>query len=374
MRRWSTGLVWSALCVLPGPACWCGGSDDLYRIDVDVALHPYAYDGMLRQMDDAGIARAVNLAGGPPGEILSTLVQLGELTRSRLLVVANVDWRDVDEADFGSRAARSLERAVALGARGLMVSRDLGLGVRTRDGRLLAVDDPRLDPLWAQAATLNVPVWLSVAAPAAYFEPIDERNVRRAELEAAPELSLADGRTPHRDELLIARDMVIARHPRTTFICPALASAADDLAAVDTLLELFGNVYVDTATALSDLGNYPPDVVRSFFLKHQRRLLFGSGLDVNEKNARLGSPAQPAQTSEEIQQFYTGHWRYFETLDPDVANPIPIQSDSTRQGLGLPRATLHAIYHGNAERLLRLATVSATDFLVVPPAAAAHSP
>ncbi|MBN2358637.1 MAG: amidohydrolase family protein [Deltaproteobacteria bacterium] len=367
MRRPGSALAIAVVCGALAPACWCGGSPDpLYRIDVDVSLHPYAYDEMLRQMDDAGIARAVNLAGGPPGEILSTLVQLGELTHSRIVVVANVDWRDVDEADFGSRAARSLERAVALGARGLMVTRDLGLGVRTRDGRLLAVDDPRLDPLWAQAAALDVPVWLSTAAPAAYFEPIDDRNPRRAEIEAAPELCLADGRGPRREDLLIARDMVIARHPRTTFVCPALASTTDDLAAVDTLLELFGNVYVDTATALSDLGSYPPDVVRSFVLKHQRRLLFGSGLEANDKNARLGTPAQIAQDGEQIQRFYAAHWRYFETLDPDIANPIPIQSDSMRQGLGLPRSVLHAIYHGNAERLLKLAAVSTADFRSLP--------
>ncbi|MFH1809024.1 MAG: amidohydrolase family protein [Pseudomonadota bacterium] len=334
-------------------ACTRGSAEPtLPRIDVDVRLHPYAYDAMLRLMPQLSLVRAINLDGGPPGEVLATLVELGELSRGRILVFTSVDWRDVDAADFGTRAARQLERAVALGARGLVVDKALGLGVATRDGKLLAVDDPRLDPLWAKAAELQVPVFLHTADPAPYFEPVDRHNKRRAEIQRIPALAMGDARFPRRQDLLAQRDMVLSRHPRTTFVCMGLASSPDDVAGVDALLDAFPNAMVDTATALSDLAGQPVDRVRAFFRKHRQRILFGSGLDVDERGWTLGSPAQRAIEPEEARAYYTRHFRFFETLDPEVPNPIPLHGPAVLQGLGLGADVLEAIYLRNAERVL----------------------
>ena len=40
----------------------------------------------------------------------------------------------------------------------------------------LAIDDPRLDPLWATAGELGLPVLIHIADPVAFFEPLDETN------------------------------------------------------------------------------------------------------------------------------------------------------------------------------------------------------
>jgi len=349
------------LVLLCAVACWlgagcgpCASATTPHRIDVHVELHPYAYDHMLRQMEEAGIARAVNLAGGPPGEILAMLVELGELSQLRLLTVTNVDWRDVDDPDFGGRAARNLERAVALGARGLMITKALGLGVATRDGRLLAVNDPRLDPLWAKAAELDVPVWLHTADPAPYFAAIDEANPRREELERQPSLGYFDERYPRREDLLMERDLVIARHPRTTFICTGLASSPGDLASVDALLDLFPNVYVDSAAPLVDLQRQPYETVRAFFIKHHNRVLFGSGLKMGERQTQLGSPLEVAREGGAVARYLDIHRRYFESAEQPLPNPTPVLGAEQLQGLALPAGVLRAIYHENAERLLKL--------------------
>ena len=54
--------------------------------------------------------------------------------------------------------ARRLRDGVAAGAAGLKVWKTLGLRARDAAGRLVPVDDPRLDPLWATAGELGVPV------------------------------------------------------------------------------------------------------------------------------------------------------------------------------------------------------------------------
>ncbi len=326
------------------------------RIDVHVGLHPHSYDRMLRTMDDSGLSRVINLDGGPAGEVLATLVELGELSRSRVLSLASVDWRDVDAADFGARAARDLSRAIDLGARGLMVDRALGLGVSTRNGRLLDIDDPRLDPLWARAAELGVPVFWHAAGAAPYFRPVDRSNPRFEELRQAPQLSMADARFPARAELLRRRDAVLSRHPHTTFVCTGLASSADDLGALAQLLDANANVHVDTAGVLAELDAQSPDLVRGFLSRYRERVLFGSGLELGEAGALLGSAAAPSDDPEAPREFYRSHWRVFEEASAGLPSPIPMHGRAELQGLGLPAEVLADIYANNARRLLGLAT------------------
>ena len=68
-----------------------------------------------------------------------------------LLILAGLHWR--------STRATSAALVLTLGARGLKISKTLGLGIRTGDGRLLPVDTPLLDPVWAVAAELRMPIY-----------------------------------------------------------------------------------------------------------------------------------------------------------------------------------------------------------------------
>src|SRR5580704_13610905 len=76
----------------------------------------------------------------------------------RFIVFTQMDWRKIDDPDFGLEMVRQLDDAVARGARGLKLLKDLGLGVRDKTGRLIAIDDPRLDPVWRECGRLGIPV------------------------------------------------------------------------------------------------------------------------------------------------------------------------------------------------------------------------
>ena len=43
-----------------------------------------------------------------------------------------------------------LDDAMKRGARGLKVLKDLGLGLRDKSGNLVAIDEPRIDPVWEE--------------------------------------------------------------------------------------------------------------------------------------------------------------------------------------------------------------------------------
>ena len=51
-----------------------------------------------------------------------------------------------------------LEEAVELGCRGLKILKQLGFGYKDKTGKLITVDDPRIDPIWAKCGELGIPV------------------------------------------------------------------------------------------------------------------------------------------------------------------------------------------------------------------------
>ena len=118
--------------------------------------------------------------------------------RARLRRVAARPRRSARPRPAGSGTPPPAARA------GLKVWKLLGLRARDPDGRLVAVDDPRLDPLWAAAAELDLPVLIHIADPIAFFEPLDATNERWEELHAHPGLALlaaAAGRRRRRTRL-----------------------------------------------------------------------------------------------------------------------------------------------------------------------------
>ena len=136
----------------------------------------------------------------------------------RFIVFTQLDWSKVDDPDFGQEMVRQLDDAVARGARGLKFLKDLGLGVRLKSGKLLAIDDPRLDPVWSECGRLGIPVSIHTGDPEAFFLPTDGKNERYEELIGHPDWSFYGPQYPKLEELLEARNRVFARHPETHFV------------------------------------------------------------------------------------------------------------------------------------------------------------
>ena len=133
---------------------------------------------LARHLDAAGVERIVDLDGGTGPEVDREIARFRELD-GRVAVFAGVDIRHVPASDrFGEAMAADLLRARDVGARGLKVWKTLGLEARDRRGRLVALDDERLDPLWESAATARLPVLIHVADPLAFFQPLKRSNER----------------------------------------------------------------------------------------------------------------------------------------------------------------------------------------------------
>jgi len=333
------------------PARPAGG---VLAIDVHTHFGPDAADRTVELLARHGIDVAVNLSGMYPGGGLEEQLAAAARHPGHILVFTSPHWALADQGPgYGAHLADDLARAARLGARGLKISKALGLGVRDASGRLIPVDDAELDPLFERAGELGLPVAIHTGDPMAFWSRPDGANERRAELSVHPEWSLWGKDVPSWEELQAALERRIARHPHTTFIAVHFGNAPERPERVAALLERYPNLYIDTAARIPEIGRHPAEVMRALFIAHQDRILFGTDLGVGRKLTLGSSGAQPPGPAE-VERFFSATWRYFETADRGFAHPTPIQGDWTIDGLDLPPAVRSKIYRTNAARLLHL--------------------
>lgn len=288
---------------------------------------------------DAANVRTLVILTGKWGDALSRLHDaLVKPYPGRFVVFTQIDFSRVDEPDFGAAMAAQLRDSVARGARGLKVRKELGLGVRGRDGKLVAVDDPRFDPIWAECGRLGVPIAIHTGDPEAFFHPVDGTNERYEELVRHPGWSFHGKDFPSLPELLAAQERVVARHPETIFVSLHVGGWPENLDQVSAVLDRRKNLYVDIAARAAELGRQPRRA-RAFFLRHADRILFGT-------DASFSSEGRPPPLT------YAGYARLLETADEYFPyGGYPAQGRWHVYGLDLPPRVLEKVYHRNAERV-----------------------
>jgi predicted TIM-barrel fold metal-dependent hydrolase len=298
-------------------------------------------------LDAAGLDGLVDLDGGWGDGLVREIERWQVPLPGRVAVFAGLDYEMWSDAkSFGEVEAGRLRDGVAAGARGLKVWKTLGLHARDARGRLIAVDDERLDPVWATAGELGVPVTIHIADPIAFFEPLDAMNERWEELHERPDWHVWPTRPsgagpdvegyPPFDELIDGLEAIVVRHSATVFIGAHVGCAAEDLARVAAIFERCPNFRVDIAARLAELGRQPY-AARAFMVRWADRVLFGTD-------------------SAPDRRFLAIHRRFLETRDEsfdyDVEGP-PSQGRWQIHGLGLPDDVLRKIYADNARGLIR---------------------
>lgn len=322
------------------------------KFDVHTHLAPDGLERALALFAAHGVARAVNLSGGHKPEQLAVQLEAASRADGRILVFANLNYQHALAPGWVERQVEWLEQAQRMGARGLKIPKALGLGVGDPEGRRVPVDDPRIDPIFEAAGRLGLPVAMHVGDPTAFFDPPTPANERFEELSLNPDWSFADRSVfPTWEALFGEFERRVARHPRTTFIGVHFGNDPEDPPRVAAMLDRYPNYLVDTSARVGEIGRQPADRLRTLFVAHRRRILFGTDLGVGGDHLMLGAPGERPEDERDAVRFYEAHWRFFETPDRGMAHPTPIQGRWTVDGIDLPEDVLHDLYHANAERL-----------------------
>jgi predicted TIM-barrel fold metal-dependent hydrolase len=304
-------------------------------------------EDLLAVMDRCNVRMLVNLTGGRGEGLREAVEKYDRKYPARFLTFTEPWWSRANEPGYAKLQADLVEQAKRDGARGLKVVKTLGLYLRDRGGRLVRVDDPRFDPMWEACAAMGLPVAIHVSDPAAFFLPVDRFNERFEELNNHPDWSFYGAGFPSNEELLEARNRVIARHPKTTFVVLHVGNFAENLGHVSQCLDRFPNMHVDLAARIGELGRQPRTAAR-FFDRYQDRILFGT-------DAVPHGDETPQQIF--CDELYRIYYRFLETEDEYfnyAPAPVPPQGRWHIYGLGLPDEILRKTYFENAARLLAL--------------------
>jgi predicted TIM-barrel fold metal-dependent hydrolase len=312
-------------------------------------------------MDAVGLGIGVNLSGGTvtpgtngsPSAFERSKRLADTLFPGRFLYYFNLDYKGWDEPDFPARAVQQAEEAFRLGAAGFKEFKNLGLYRRDGQGKLIKIDDPKLDPFWKRLGELGLPVSIHVGDPKAFWLPFDSKNERWKELKDHRPWWFGDTNVyPPRMDLVNALDRVIAKHRGTTFVCVHFANNPEDIDWVDRALDRNPNMRADLAARMPELGRHDPKKVHKLFVKHQDRIFFATDFQVYDKLILGSSGDAERPTDRDAEIFYEKEWRWLETWDRNWEHMTPIQGDWTIRSIGLPSSVLRKIYFDNARKLL----------------------
>jgi uncharacterized protein len=255
-----------------------------------IDVHNHQYDmptqdlkKLVADMDGLNMGILVNLSGrGWHQKWEDGTTHLNESLKNaktnfpkRLAVFTNVEFKEVGSPNWGARAAKQIEDDVKAGAVGVKIYKSLGFsGIKDTDGKRVAVNDPRLDPVWAKCAELKVPVIIHTADPKSFWDPLDRYNERWLELKTHAGRKRTNNDPVPFDSLMREQHAVFKKHPNTTFINAHMGWFPNDLRKLDSLMIAFPNMYVEIGAVIAELGRQPR-ASKKFFDKWQDRILFG---------------------------------------------------------------------------------------------------
>jgi uncharacterized protein len=303
---------------------------------IDVHNHQFGMPSMdlstlTVQMDKLNMAVMVNLSGQSGNNIILSAKNIKENQPKRFIVFANVEFAGIGTEGWGEKAAQQLEQDVKNGANGLKIYKSLGFSVKDNNGKLVAIDDPRIDPVWKKAGELKIPVLIHTADPEPFWDPMDENNERWLELATHPRRKRSGTDPAPWQTLIDQQHRMFKKHPKTTFINAHFGWYPNDLGKLGTLMDEIPNMYVEFGAVIAELGRQPK-TAKKFFEKYQDRILFGKDSWVPEE--------------------YATYFRVLESEDEYFPYHKKYHAFWAMYGMGLPDNILKKVYYKNALRII----------------------
>lgn len=309
---------------------------------IDFHGHPQGLIGSAEALGRLGASldsinvRLMVAANNISGEQLKTTVaaiKSSPAMKDRVRVLTGISFANVGPG-WAEKAIAQLEADVAAGAVGIgEIGKGFGLTTKKPDGSRLKLDDPALDPVWAAAARLKLPVFVHTADPPEFFKAIDLTNERWLELALFPGRRYPQEQYPSFETLMTERDNMVKRNPKTTFVTAHMGWHGNDLGRLGRMMDAMPNLYTEVGAVLYDIGRQPR-AARDFFIKYQDRILFGK------------DSFQPEE--------YPYYWRVFETRDDYFDYYRDYHAFWKLYGIDLPDPVLKKVYYQNALRITPL--------------------
>ena len=303
---------------------------------IDVHGHQYRMPTqdlapVVEAMDTLNMSIMVNLSGRTGEDLKKSVENIKENFPNRFVVFANINFEGLDSIDWAEKKADQLALDVKNGAKGLKIYKSLGLRNKDVNGKRIAIDDVRLDPIWKKCGELGIPVLIHSADPKLFWDDFDKDNERWLELKTHPRRKRSDTNPVGWEQIIKEQHNMFKRHPETTFINAHMGWYSNDLGKLAELLDAMPNMNVGIGAIIAELGRQPR-FAKAFFEKYQDRVLFG-------------------KDSWQPDEFPT-YFRVLETADEYFPYHKKYHAFWSIYGLDLSDVVLKKVYYKNALRLV----------------------
>lgn len=303
---------------------------------IDVHNHQFTMpvqdlDKLVGEMDSLNMAVMVNLSGFRGKYLEWSLDNVKNSHPERFALFLNIDFEKLDDAGWPEETLKMMEEGVRQGVRGLKVYKTLGLSETDNEGKRIAIDDPRLDPVWAKCGELGIPVLIHSGEPVSFWNPKDKYNERWLELKQHPGRYRSPEDFPSFEQVMGEQHNVFRKHPGTKFINAHLGWFGNDLERLGKLLDEMPNVYTELGAVLAELGRQPR-FARQWLIRYQDRVMMG-------------------KDSYSVKEYYT-YFRVLETDDEYFDYYRKYHAHWKMYGLALPDSVLKKVYFKNALQVI----------------------
>ena len=205
--------------------------------------------------------------------------------------------------------------------------------------RRIPLNSQYYEGFWDKCESAGYAVLCHVADPEEFW---DERLIPEWAREKG--WGYYHGDFPSKEELYAEMHQILDEHPRLKIVLCHFYFISADLEKAEGFLNQYKNANLDLALGVELMYNISRrrDDWRSFFIKHQDRILFGTDIGVSQTlQEHLDRVWLLRNFLESDEEFYT----------PETADPLLTRYREPYVGLNLPRHVLWKIYAGNFMRL-----------------------
>ncbi len=311
---------------------------------IDAHAHTYLADPVFLQMLERQNVRVLNICvvdkyekGYEEAPLQHALaLKVYRAAKGRVPWCSTFDPQDFESPGFAQRAIAQLEETYRNGAVAVKIYKSIGMDLKKRSGAYLMPDDPVFDPIFQSVAAHDKTLYAHIAEPIGAWRPLDPKDPDYGYYKASPAWHMyGHPDKPSKEQILAARDRMIARNPKLRVVGCHLGSMEEDVSQIALRLDRYPNFAVDTAARITHLALQPRDKVRAFLTKYQDRVLYATDLTAMTWD-------NPETVAKRWAAEYDRDWKYFAT---DQA----VEFDGRKvAGLALPDPVLRKIFRDNA--------------------------
>lgn len=230
------------------------------------------------------------------------------------------------------------------GAIAVKIWKNIGMGLKDKNGKFVMIDDARFDPILDFIEKNNITLLGHLGEPRNAWLPVEEMTVSndKGYFTKHPEYHMyLHHEAPSYEDEINARDNMLRKHPKLRFVGAHLGSLEWSVDSLAKRLDEFPNMAVDMAARIGHLEfqsvkNWQK--VHDFMVKYQDRLIYATDHGIDAKS-------HPVELNKGVHDTRLRDWKFFVTNDDMTVSSF----EGTFKGLKLPKDVIDKIFRTNAE-------------------------